>query len=414
MNSIEDRLNKSKIWTILYIAFILSFIALIVLLTERVIEEGSHEVEDITIILSLVIVFLIIVFSLGLLLLFWGAENRQQLLIKIKYIIFISLLICVSGLGWSLRGVWGHETGTLVWGTLLFSILMLENKRDHWITLIFFAILGLSIGANLPFANYPFIPRLLLFATWGMLGCFTAAFGRYVFYGKRFKTQEDLKKFHIEISLLGFLGLAIGITFASAFYLDEGWMPGWIGGYVTGIFYGIILGIYLYYNNKKYKEELETSEFLSLYNNIVEPSSKPSKFLKFLFYLTILGVVPVIGIINAAGYNYEELGYKEFPLLLMIALGAVYIIIALILILKFFNKLGKLENKYIELSLIFLPTLWLSSIGAILRHNTGQFPDLFYIITSFEFELSVVYFTILASILFGLYLLINRLIEKRK
>ena len=403
--------NDSKTRKLLHATFVISFIILVLLLTQRLIAYPSQDIEDVTIFFYLVIIVLILVFYVALILLY---GEKKQRLIKIKHIVYVALLTSVSGLSWSLRGVWGHETGALVWGTLLFSVLMLENKRDHWILLIFFAILGLSIGANLPFATYPFIPRLLHFASWGMLGCFFAAFGRYVFHAKKFKSQEDFKTFHVQFSIAGFLGMAFGITLASALYINEGWTPAWIGGYVTGIFYGLITCIYLHYNNKQFHEETDSPEFLGLYANIVEPKSTRSKISKFVFYLMIMGVVPVIGTINAAIYNYVELGYTEISFLIMISLCGVYVIIAILLISKFFTRLGKINNKNLELAIIFLPTLWLSSISAMLRRDTGQAPDLIHVILSFEFERSVLYICIISSLLFVMYLLLTHVIENKE
>ncbi|MHA1148146.1 MAG: hypothetical protein ACTSR8_07855 [Promethearchaeota archaeon] len=409
MNATSKR-KESKLWTLIYIGFFLSFLILVGLLTVRLIEQPSHNIADITIFFPLVLIFVIIVMSLALLFIFGRGVDGNQ----IKLIIYFTLLICVAGLSWSLRGVWGHETGTFVWGTLLCSILMLENRRDHWIYFIFFANLGLAIGANLPFANYPFIPRLLHFATWGMLGMFFAAFGRYFFYKNEFESKEDFKEFHIKVSIAGFIGLALGITFASALNINPGWTAGWLGGYVTGGFYGLILGIFLYYNNKNYEEEITLPEFQQLDQNFIKPETKFKRFLKIVMYITLFGYVPVAGFLNVANYYYSELQYPEFPALLIFILCIIYIVVVIVIIFRYSSKLGNKDNFKLELLYLFILTLWLSSFSAILRHDIGKAPDLIYIIQSFEFELSIVIFSLISSVLFIIYLLIDKSIEKRE
>lgn len=257
--------NESKLGSILYVSFIGMVFVLLILFTERLITEPSHDLEDTTIFYPLTLIFLIVLFFVASFYLFGLKAESRTIKTKVRLIMYFTLVIIVGGLSWSLRGVWGHQTGTLVWGTLIFSVLMLENDRDNHIFVLFFANIGLALGAMLPFSNYPFFLRLIHFAFWGLLGTFFGALGRYFFFRNKFESNEPFRSFHMKASGAGFVGLGIGITLASALYIDEGWFPGWAGGYVTGSIYAIVVAVFLYRNDKKYSDEIEIPDFLILF-----------------------------------------------------------------------------------------------------------------------------------------------------
>lgn len=405
----ESTSKGSKSSTILYLLFIIAFLCLFGFLNLRLIDYPSQNVEDITIYFYLVLIILILVFSIGLVFIYGKVTNKSQLISKLNDLTYWVLLICIGGLSWSLRGIWGHQTGTLVWGTLVGSVLMLKNRRDNYLLFIFFLNLGLALGAMMPFATYPFIPRFVLFGFWGMLGTFFAVFGRYLFYGRRFNSQENIKEFHIKFTLIGFIGLGLGITFANAFQIDEGWISGWLGGYITGGFFSAIVGYFLHLNNKKFSEEIESPEFLKLYVDVTESKSNLERFIKICIYCALFCYVPIAGFLNIGDYYFNELGYSDFPFYLIIIISVIYFAIGAIFIIKYSNKLGKIDNKNIELLILFLVTLWPSSLSAILRNSsvTGL-PDFAQIIVSYEFERSVLCFALISTFLFLLYLLITR------
>ena len=81
-------------------------------------------------------------------------------------------------------------------------------------------------------------------------------------------------------------------------------------------------------------------EFLQLFYAFVEPDSRFKKFIKIAMYITLFGYVPVAGLLNIGDYYYNELGYKEFPFYLIIALSIIYFAIIAVLVLKYSNKLG--------------------------------------------------------------------------
>ena len=58
--------EDSKFWTLIYFSFVISFVILVIIFTERLIEEPSHDIADITIYYSMAIIFLAFVFSLAL------------------------------------------------------------------------------------------------------------------------------------------------------------------------------------------------------------------------------------------------------------------------------------------------------------------------------------------------------------
>lgn len=387
--------TETRRWRAWLVAFGGLLSTLIAVLCQRLIAYPSHDATDLTSFLWAALALLggLAFASTGL----WrqtrgpargGDQTRQEYRVpgmpgpapgpKAAYFVVVAL---VGALGWPIRGVWGHQAGALVWGTLLFPVLTFPSPRDHPVPATVCGCVGLGVGAMIPFACYPVIPRVVVFATWGLLGGVAFPLGRWLVNPEQVaRRPAALARAFVRHGWAGFAGMGLGTLLENGLYRDPGWLPGWFGGVVPGACYGLALAWTL--SREKAREKARdasnraTAEF-----TLAGKTTLAGKLAVGTCYFFAVSVMPVMGPANTLNYYALELGVVSAATWVGLVLLVTYAGGSMALLGRFRHGLGRSTTRRREVGGIFLLVAWPAIFSAILRHPVDGLPALDVVLT---------------------------------
>lgn len=232
---------------LLFTAFIISFVISFAFVLIRMIDYPERDIDHITINFYLVLSSLILTLFTGLLLVYSNQLKKDKIGSTLTDLLYLVIVVFGGGLAWSTRGIWGHQTGTVFFGGVISLILVIKFEKIDFVYFILFQIIAFSLGAMIPFACYPIIPRILAFGIWGSLGGFFAGFS-FMFDGKGNSVLKSLSeekkilliKIIVKLTFIGFVALSMGTAFWAAISHNSNWIDGAFGGFVAGGGFGLI------------------------------------------------------------------------------------------------------------------------------------------------------------------------------
>ncbi|MHA1794221.1 MAG: hypothetical protein ACTSVI_16380 [Promethearchaeota archaeon] len=416
-------------------AFIFSFILAAAFVMNRMIDYPAATPEYLTINFYLVVISLGFALMFGIIFVSWDyLSSKKKFIRAIDESIFYILLVLGSGLAWSLRGVWGHQTGTAVFGSIVSLIIAVKLPKIDMVYFLFLQVFAFSIGAMIPFATYPVIPRVVAFGIWGGLGGLFAGI-TLIFdsEGKKISFTPGQKQFYfksiITLSFTGFIALSLGVVLWQGLTANSGWFDPALGGFFSGGVFGVI-----YYQGIKRchvrlinaigentrensmhdahsKDMPARDRHVKTDNTQVDNAGKNypagkdenkarfGSYIRHIIWLVIYMVIPVVTIINTLDYlNLER--SRDVPLMPFII--GIVAWECLLLLLAAFKKLSPRVHVKAQLIILFLLITWTSSLSAILRNDVvfDEIPILWKLISNSMFERLVFFFAIMVSILF--------------
>ncbi|MHA1680440.1 MAG: hypothetical protein ACTSUE_05490 [Promethearchaeota archaeon] len=409
---------------IIFFLFLASFFIAAYFVMDRLVGYPVGTPDTITINFYLVSFFLVLAFIFGGLYVFYEKISDKRRAIQLaREALFYALLISGSGLAWSLRGIWGHQTGTIVFGGIVSLIIAPRLTKIDKTYFIFFQLLAFSIGAMIPFATYPIIPRIFGFGIWGALGgIFAGMTLGFDEKGRRYRFSSEqvilYRKAIVKLTFFGFIALSSGIVIWSGLTSMAGWFSPELGGFFCGGIFGLV-----YYPAIKtcHKNLFERNSVVPIpsgragnkhdendgHQDLDKATPKKrrgrSLFRNFLWIFNY-AIFPVITVVSTIDYLYFERGYTEIPIMLIFSVILIWEIAVVILGLS--KKIGPDRDVKKQLVVLFLTLIWISSLSAILR-NVAIFSGLsqfWALVAGLPFERDVLFITITLTILYPIYM----------
>ncbi|MHA1732397.1 MAG: hypothetical protein ACTSU5_10650 [Promethearchaeota archaeon] len=318
------------------------------------------------------------------------------------------LLALAGALGWSLRGVWGHQTGAVFWGCTVFPVVFLSPRADkgEGLASTLTGTAGLALGAMFKFATYPVVPRLVVFSIWGMTGGVFLGFGRWLHEWASLGASErgrGVAKYSARLGAFGFLGMALGLLLERGLYSDAGWLPGWSGGWLTGAAYALCVGYAVRTSPPARPGPRHGGAGVAVGSVAVggvavrgvEGEGAGGDFLGAVSLVVLVSVAPVIPVFGTIAYLTTELGTSPVPAW-EVAACISWVLASVPVVLKFRGVLFGTRARA-TLAATSLASLWPGTLAAIWRHAVEGRPD-FWAALHYQFELASLVLAVVCTV----------------